>query len=154
MLTNTSWLLQRAEKGWHERKEAGLLLRWGSGSWRRCRLCEEVEIKRAGRGGDVWQWEVKERTQAAKLDPQRLWNLQCLYTNPKSMKGLSVKRKIERCSACSQQGVNALWWPLSWTAPLSRNGRIHCIQLHKPHWNLTPVSMETDVSHAQKHAKC
>lgn len=29
-----------------------------------------VGMKRPGRGGDVWQWEVKERPRAAKLDPQ------------------------------------------------------------------------------------
>lgn len=111
-----------------------------------------------------------------QIGSPRLWNLQRLctethtYTHTVTEKldrvrgrGAAVGKVIQRCSACShgwqqrvgQQGVNALWWPLSRTAPLSRNGWLHQIQLHKPHWNLTLVSMETNVSHSeQKHAKC
>lgn len=99
-------------------------------------------MKRTARGGVVWQREVKERTRAAKLDPRGFGIDSSLYTK-KHTHVYTNRMRVGRQSyaGCSnewvvQHQVNALRWPLSCTAPLSSNGQIHQLQLHKPQWNI------------------
>lgn len=153
----------------------GSLSDGGARSQRRVQVCARSRDEESRKRRRCLTVGGEGEDSGCQIGSLRLWNPLRLYTKKHTltnhMKSFTVwggrdedvERGIQRCSARSQewqrrsgqQGVNALWWPLSWAAPLSRNGRVHQIQLHKPHWNLTPVSMETNVSHsAQKHAKC
>lgn len=138
---------------WAEMKgEAGLLKleraqSKGAGYWR--------SWNEAGRGGDVWQREVKERTQAAKLVPQGFGKQRSLV-HTKTHTHARARTQTEWKCCSGQRSSNQ---PNKGLMPSSglQAARPHYPEMDKSIWSnyikpvKYPVSMETNVSRfAQK----
>lgn len=135
------------ESGWREQEEEEMS---DSGRWRRGlgmpnwipKALESAPLvhKKKPHTHSQNTWKVSQ----CEGEATKTWNKASGAAQPAAKNG---------SAAAANKGLMPSGGPRA--APLSRNGRVHQIQLHKPHWNLTPVSMETNVSHsAQKHAKC
>lgn len=107
-----------------------------------CRLCEELgwREQQEEEMSDSGRWRRGLRLpnwipEALELTPP--------CTRKKHTHVYTNRMRVGRQSyaGCSNEWVvqhrdNALRWPLSCMAPLSSNGQIHQLQLHKPQWNI------------------